>query len=361
MTALGRALGVCLAVALAGHAVALAEPAARSLRLVGAAPGAHDQVPGAFVIDARVKPGEGEFQSTIEGWFASIAAPAASGEVTGSCVEKRCAISVDLEGFKLALTGDFGDAAGPVPARFVLKDDQDKAVQDGAATLSPLTGDAVSGLGVLAAPDAIDGPGFEDLLMWAHQSVSSGSENTDPVPGSFQHESLASWQQDKGRLATGLIFAADLEQLRAERAAAVKSAGWTVLGDAAHGWSGGYPAALLPKAETAGGEQRFSSADGNARLVVAIDPPMTSEAFDAFVESATADRAGRDHVNTIRVNGDMEASFQEGGVVTVVAYHNREGGLARLVLTYPADRSDAFEPFQTILQRGFKVTDDLKR
>ena len=95
--------------------------------------------------------------------------------------------------------------------------------------------------------------------------------------------------------------------------------------------------------------------------MVAIDPPMSSDAFDAFVENATADRAGRDHVNSTRVNGDLEASFQEGGVATVMAYHNREGGLARLVLTYPADKSDAFEPFGVILQRQFKATDDLKR
>jgi hypothetical protein len=359
MTALGRALGSCLLAALGAQA-AMAEPAARTLRLVGAAPGAHDAVPTAFVIDARVKPGDGEFQSTIEGWFASIAAPAASGDVSGSCVEKRCAITVDLDGSKLAITGDFGDAAGPVGARFVLKDDQDKPAQDGAVTLSPLAGD-VPGLGALAAPDAIDGAGFEDLMMWAHQSVSSGSENSDPVPDGFQRESLASWQQEKGRLATGLIFAADLDQLRAERATALKSVGWTPLGDAAHGWSGGYPAASLPRAEPAGAEQRFSSPDGKARLVVGIDAPMSSDAFDAFVETTTADRAGRNHVNTVRVNGDLEARFEEGGVVTVLAYHNREGGLARLVFTYPADRSDAFEPFEVILQRQFKAGDDLKR
>jgi hypothetical protein len=341
-------------------ASAFAEPPFRVLRLLGAAPGAHDPVPAAFVIDARLKPGEGEFQTTLEGWFASIGAPPTSGEVSGACVEKHCAMTVDLDGSKLAFTGDFGDAAGPVPVRFVLKDDQDKPVVDGAATLSPLGG-AVPGLGTLAAADAIDGPGFEDLMMWAHESVSSGSQNTDPVPDGFQRESLATWQQEKGRLATGLIFAADLDQLRAERAAAASRVGWTRLGDPAHGWSGGYPAATLPKAEPAGAEQRFASADGKARLVVAIDPPMTSEAFDAFVETNTAEREGRSHVNTVRVNGDLEARFEEGGVVTVMAYHNREGGLARLVLTYPADRSEVFEPLEVVLQRQFKVGDDLKR
>jgi hypothetical protein len=335
-------------------------PPVRTLRLVGAATDAHDPVPAAFVIDARLKPGDGEFQSTLDGWFAAIAAPAVSGEVSGSCVEKHCALTVDLDGAKLALTGDFADGAGPIPARFVLKDDQDKAVQNGAATLSTLGG-TVPGQGALAAPDAIDQSDFDDLLMWAHQTVSAGSAPSDPVPSSFQHESLATWQQEKGRLATGLIFAADLDQLRTERAAATRTAGWTPLGDAAHGWSGGYPAALLPRGDPAAAEQRWASADGKARLVVAIDPPMSSDAFDAFVETATADRAGRNHVNTTRVNSDLEYRFEEGGVVTVAAYHNREGGLARLVLTYPADRSDAFEPFEVILQRQFQAGDDLKR
>ena len=87
---------------------------------VGAAPDARDPVPTAFVIDARLKPGDGEFQSTLEGWFAAIAEPAASGEVTGTCVEKHCALTVDLDGPKLSLIGDFVDAAGPVTARFVL-------------------------------------------------------------------------------------------------------------------------------------------------------------------------------------------------------------------------------------------------
>lgn len=340
---------------------AVAEPEAiRSLRLIGVAPGAKDPVPTAFVIDARLKPGDGEFQTTLEGWFAATTEPAASGEVTGTCVEKHCALTVDLDGPKLALTGDFIDASGAIPAHFLLKDDQGKAVQDGAASLSPLGG-GVPGLGALATPDAIDQAGFDDLLEWAHETVSAGSPPSDPVPSSYQHEALATWQREKGRLATGLIFVADLDQLRAERAASVKSAGWTPLGDPAHGWRGGYPAALLPKTEPSSAEQRFASADGKARLVVAIDPPMSSDDFDTFVHTATADRDGRSHVNTTRVNDDLEYRFEEGGVVTVAAYHNRQGGLARLVLTYPADRGDTFEPFEVILQRQFNAGDDLKR
>jgi hypothetical protein len=344
---------------LAGSGALADPPPIRSLRLIGAAPNAHDPAPTAFVIDARLKPGDGEFQSTIEGWYAAIVEPAGSGEVSGSCVEKHCALTVDLDGSKLAITGDFGDG-GPAPARFVLKDNQDKPVDTGAATLSPLAG-AVPGLGALAASDAVDEAGFDDLLVWAQQSVSSGSPPSDPLPSSSQRESLAVWQGQKGRLATGLVFAADLDQLHAERAAAVRRAGWTVLGDAAHGWSGGYPAVLLPKAAAAGPEQRFESADGKARLVVAIDPPMSSDAFDAFVATATADSDTRSHNNYTRVNDDMDIRFEEGGVVTVAAYHRREGGFARLVLTYPAKQSETYAPYEDILQHQFKAGDDLKR
>ena len=311
----------------------------------------------AFVLDLQVTPGD-DAQSDIEGWFAATLAPAASSEVSGHCVELHCALTGALANAKLTLTGALGDPAGGA-GRFVIKDDDGKTIQSGAVTLSPLTG-PVPGLGALAAPDAINEADLDDLLMWGQQTVSSGSPPTDPLPSHTQHEALASWQEAKERLATGLIFAADLNQLRQERAAAEKAAGWTPLGDPAHGWSAGYPAALLPVAGPAGPERRFSSADGKARLVVAIDPPMSSDDFDVLAHKLIGDQPGRENLNSIRVNGDLEARFEEAGVVTVLAYHNREGGLGRLVLTYPAKRSDAFSPFEVIVQRQFKVADDLK-
>ncbi len=336
-----------------------AETPPRVLRLVGEAAGAKDPVPAAFALDLIVKPGDGDFQSRIEGWFAATAPPATSGAVSGSCVEKRCALTVELDAGKLTLTGDLLDAAGPVAARFALKDDQDKPAQSGAAILSPLTG-ALPNLGDLAAPDAIDAADLDDLLMWAHETVSSGSAPGDEPPSSFQRESVATWQNGKGRLATGLIFTSDLAELRADRAAAEMAAGWKTLGDKSLGWSAGYPSALLPNASQTGAEHRFASADGKAVLVIAIDAPMSSQDFDDFVEKTTADRDGRSHVNTTRVNSDLEMRLEEGGIVTVAAYHNREGGLARLVLTYPADRDETFDPFAVILQRQFKVSGDLK-
>ena len=349
---LGLALSLCAATAWAQT------PPAKTLRLQGEAPSATDPAPKVFIIDAQVTAGDNDYQTTIDGWFASSAQPAASGEVSGSCVQTKCVLSATVENGKFVLTGDFGAAAGPVAAHFVVKDGDDKTVQEGAATLAPLA-QPVPGLGMLAAPDAVNEIQLDDLLVWNDQNVSAGSPPSDEAPSSSQREALAAWQEQKGRLATGLIFTTDLTELRADADAARKKAGWTPLGDAAHGWSAGYPAAILPKASRIGAEQRYASADGKAMLVIAVDPPMTSDAFDAFVDKISADRDGRSDVNTVRVNGDLEMSYVEGGDATTAAYHNRDGGLARLVFTYPVKAKDLYEPYETILQHSLTVTDDL--
>ncbi len=338
---------------------ALAQAPVKTVRLTGAAPGATDPAPKSFVIDMQVTAGDSDAQTTLGGWFASTAAPAASGEISGSCVETHCVLNGELADAKLVLTGDFGAATGPVAVHFTVKDDDNKTLQQGAATLTPLAG-PVAGLGALAAPDAIDEIQLDDLLIWNGQQVSSGSPPGDEPPSGSQRESLAAWQETKGRLATGLIFTTDLTELRADADAARKKAGWTPLGDAAHGWSAGYPAALLPKASRAGTEQHFASADANALLVVAVDPPMTSDDFDTFVDKVSADRDGRSEVSTVRVNGDLEMSYAEGGVVTAAAYRNRETGLARVVFTYPLAARETYDPYETIVQHSLVVTDDLR-
>jgi len=78
------------------------------------------------------------------------------------------------------------------------------------------------------------------------------------------------------------------------------------------------------------------------------------------VDKISADRDGRSHVDTTRVNGDLQMSYEEAGLVTTAAYHNRDGGLARLVFTYPVKAKDLYEPYETILQHSLTVTDDLK-
>ena len=95
-------------------------------------------------------------------------------------------------------------------------------------------------------------------------------------------------------------------------------------------------------------------------LTIAIDPPTSPSAFDAFVESVTGSCEGRSEVDIIRTTGDLEARYEQDDAVTVAAYYNRDTGFDWIVYTYPADRADTFEPFDMIVQREFKVADDVK-
>ncbi|MBS0411394.1 MAG: hypothetical protein JSR86_15865 [Proteobacteria bacterium] len=354
-----------LAAAFAARAdIARAEDAPRILRLIGDAPAAKTGAPRRFVLDLRIKPGDGEFQSAISGWFAGLDDTPPYGGVDGSCVEKHCALTVQVEDGKLALTGDFLDTAGPVAARITVKDEDDKVVDKAAVTLRPLSG-PIAGVGALADPGAVDAAELEQLLTWNQQNGPTGQDAGDP-PSDSQRETLADWQKSKGRTGTGLILAGDLAELRSGAAAARKAAGWTALGDKAPGgkgvgWSAGYPAAVLPRASHAGAEQRFASADGKALLVVALDPPMTGEAFDALVERETGDHPEREGVNYTRVNADMDLRYEEKGVVHVMAWHNRDGALARLSYTYPTAGGDAYSTYDTIIPSSFKVSDEAKR
>jgi hypothetical protein len=352
--------GMAMALVLTGAAAHADDPPAKPLRLIGETPPIKDADgnPGharRFVIDATVKPGDGEFQSTLGGWFAGLDDDPPTGEIEGSCVEKHCAFTVSVEDGKMAFTGDLLDAAGPVVAHFTLKDEDDKVTGQGAVTLRPVAG-PIPGFGELAAPGAVDAASFADLLVWNHQNGPSGEQAGEPLD-SIQRGDLADWQKSKQRTGTGLLFVADLAGLRADAAAAKKAAGWTALGDAAHGWTAGYPAALLPRAN--GGS--FASADGKAVLTITIDSPMSGEAFDALVEHETGDNPARSSVGYNRINNDMDVHYEEKGVYHLVIWHNREGGLAHLSLTYPEAAAEAFGPYDTILTNSFVVSDDLKR
>lgn len=350
------ASALILALALAGAARA-DEPAARPLRLIGSL-----QTQGSlvrqFVIDGWVKPGDGDNQTTIEGWFSGLEEDPPHGSVQGSCVERHCALSAATSSGKLNLTGEMLDAKGPVTIRFVAKDDDDKVMAEGGATVGPLTG-PVPNLGALVAPNGVRAPEFDDLLVWNHLNAPSGEIQDEPI-GDMERDTLADWQKDQNRPGTGLLFVADLEALRAGAAATRKAAGWTELGDAAHGWSAGYPAALLPRAEHAGTSRRFLSADGKASLTFAIEAPMTEEAFDALVEHQTGDHPERTDVGYNRVNSDMDVHYQEAGVVHVLAWHNRPGGLARAEFAYPASAGQTYDDIGGIIASTFHVSDDVK-
>lgn len=350
----GSRIAILTAAGLVLSAGAALADEGRPLRLVGEAASLGEQAPKRFIIDATVTPGDAPFKSEVSGWLAALPPDIGSGEVTGSCVEDACAISADLDDGDLALTGALVAKWGPITGKARFGDDG----PTGAVTFTVLNGTATE-LGELAGPGAIGSVELRDLLAWNGSPTGFSNAEDDGPPGDMEREALAMWQQSAGKPMSGLILVADLQALRDGAKAEKAKAGWTPLGDAAHGWSAGYPATLLPQKSAAGAEQVFASADGKARLVVAIEPPRSGEAFDAIVEEETADHAGREDVGYTRVNGDMEVSYTEKGVRTIKAWHSREGGLARLVYSFPAG-DEAYARYDTILARSLKVTDALK-
>ena len=328
------------------------------MRLIGSAPTAEDPAAKAFVLDLSIAKGDGAFQETVTGWYAGLPPSSDSGEVTGSCVRNQCAVDVDQSDGKLSLTGDF-TGGGASSGVFAVADDDGKPKTQGAASFSAVSG-PIPGVGDLAAPGAVTGPELKSLLLGTGAVRPPGNADPPAMPDDSMRDALAVWQQSRGEPMTGLITTADLAALRQDTAAAKAKAGWTKIGDDKRGWSAGYPAALLPKASTSGAEQHFASADGKATLVVAMDPPLGDDDFSALVEKQTADAPGRSSNNYTRVNGDMTHTYVQDGHLTVAVYHNRAGGLARLVFTRPADKDDDWSLYDNVIASGFSVSDDLK-
>lgn len=337
------------ALALGGTARAEDAPA-KPLRLIGESATAGAK---AFVLDLVVTPGDEPFQSQVKGWYAALPPDTASGSVDGSCVENRCALSVDLDDGKLALTGDLTAAAPGTGKLQLTSGDADKPAS-GSFGFHRLDG-PVPGLGALADPASVSGPELSGMLAWQGHRVASGLD--DEVNDSVR-EKLAEWQAESSLPGPGLLLPAQLDSLRAKTAAARTAAGWTPLGGA--GWSAGYPAALLPKATKSAGEQRFDSADGTAHLVIALGPPLDGEGFDKLWDEAKTHSGDGEGVSYTRVNNDFEMSWTSKDVTTVMVGHNREGGLARMTYTFPAKQADRYGAFEEILPATFKVADELK-
>ena len=348
---------------LVAASAAAADDPGKPLRLIGEAPSAADPVPKHFIIDAVVTKGDDPFQSKIEGWFASYStdpdAPAtASGELEGTCVQSHCALTASLEDGKLGLTGDLLGAPGKVDGKFVLaQDGGDASKSEGQVSFTAFI-DTVPGMGQLAKPNSITSRPLNELLLWNSSQPAFGFEEDEPI-GNSERENLATWQIQNHRPGNGLVLVGDIELLKTQTETQRKAAGWTVFGDAKKGWTAGYPAALLPTASVVGAEHRFASADGKATLVIAIDAPISGDDFDALVEKLTADTPGHDHEGYTRVNSDMEISFVQGGQVHSSIYHRRDGGLARLIFTYP-EGAETYANIDAIVGRSLHVTDDLK-
>lgn len=332
------------------------DPEPRPLRVIGEAVSPVEGAPARFVIDAVITPGDAAFQGDVKGWFAALPPDGDSDEIEGACVEARCALSADGANGKLAISADLAGPGAPGAGKLAFTDNDDKT-HETALRFTAING-PVPGLGTLAPPGAIGAHELTDLLTWAGYPTGFSNSDDEEVDW-LQRGALAEWQSGHERPGGGLILVEDLALLRAEAASAKQTAGWRELGGA--GWTGGYPAALLPKASGAAPEQRFTSADGAAVLVIAIDPPIGDEAWDAFVDKATEDRDGVESRSYTRVNDEMEITYEEKGRVVVGAFHRRDGGFARLEFSFPADQRETYDRYVSILQRSLKVGEDLKR
>jgi hypothetical protein len=356
-------LGCVLAAAATLHAVPASKaaptaPGSRPLRVIAEATSPIGDAKPRFVIDAVLTPGDSPFHSDVQGWFAALPPGSGSDTIEGSCVESQCALSGNLASGKMALSADIAGRTLGV-GRLILTDDEGRKVGESPVRFSALFG-PIAGIGELAPASAIGAVELSDILMWAGAATGFSNVEDGPV-GWLQRQALAEWQASHSKPANGLVLRDELALLRREADRAKKSAGWSAMGEPENGWTAGYPAALLPrKVFTMPGEKRFTSADGQAILVMAVDPPMSPADFDTFVARQVADRAGVKNRSYTRVNGDMEITYEEDGQVISAAYHNRPNGFARLEFSHPIAKRATFAAFETILPRSLRVTDELK-
>jgi hypothetical protein len=294
-----------------------------------------------FVIDAVLEEGFGPLSLSVdEGWFAVLGGETwRSGELEGQCVEDRCAFSVDQADGKLILAGDVLNAG---PTRLERRNDAGETTAKATATLSPIT-DIVPGHGLLAPATAITAAELDDLLAW--NGVQSGAFNPaqDEPPGDSERESLAAWQTAQDRPGSGLLFTADLLALKMGADSVKTRVGWS------EGPGVAYPAGLLRSLSASfRGERRFASDDGLVSLIVASEPPISEEAWDAFVDSRKEAADGY-----TRVNDDYELIATKDGIVTAEAHHHGETAQRRMVLTYPADRSETWDVLAGRIKASF--------
>lgn len=349
-------LGLALAAASAPRAEA--EPAARPVRVVVESVNLIGGLQPRFVIDGMITPGENLFHNEVQGWLAALPPGSGSDTLEGSCVEAQCALTAALSSGKMALSADLVSAGPPAMGKLILSDDDGRKIGESPMRITNITG-PIPGLGVLAPVNAVGAVELSDILMW-NGSPTDFSHVEDGSVGWLQRQALAKWQGDQKRHANGLILKDELAMLRSRADKAKAAARWAAMGGPSQGWTAGYPAALLPRAEVVNRwSKRFSSADGRAVLLVAVQPPMAAKAFDAFVAQQTAERPGVTNRSFTRVNSDMEISYQEDGKVISSAYHNRERGFVRLEFSRPIEGGKVYEPFDMILPRSLRVTDQL--
>jgi hypothetical protein len=344
---------VGLALALAA-APAAAEEAPAPKRWLGELAGLPEGAPRRIVVDAAQSPGYEAFETRLEGWLAVLEPALGGDDFDETCVSDRCAITAGLDAGELAIAADLGgEAAGPVEGRYTYTANGE-APMKGTVRFTPIAGPP-PGLSAFAPPDAVSA---QQLSAWLdvlgfEQGFTNDFE--DGPPGDRERRGLAQWQAARERGGGGLILTDDLIALRTEAEAERYRMFWQNI--QGRGWSGSYPAGILENASGAGPDgvgRRFTSAKGDAYVEFTAEPPMSEEAWDAFVEARTADREGRESRGYTRVNDDMEVAYTEGGMNVSEVYHRREGRVVRMVLSYPASEVEAWTVTEPAAVRAFR-------
>ncbi len=340
------------------------------LHLIGDAPAAGETGPLHFVLNATVTHDDGSGGDELSGWLVLLPPSgdsSGSSSAKGDCVKKHCEFSVELDMNTIKFSGDLDGRGGLTGGKFDSEGfGGDRKAASGPVAFTRFT-DAVPGLGELVKPGALDSRTLDDLLMWAGIGHGfQGIDETHPIDDDEQ-EDLSTWQLQNQRAQTGLLFVSDLALLTSQRVDAQKAAGWTTLGGQGLGWSAGYPAKLLPAVSRNGAEQRFASADGKASLVIAIDPPMDNEAFNTAMQKLIDEEVpGQTDRNYALAGDNMWISYAAGGDRVAAYYYRRDGGVARLVLRYPAPAENAqpgqnpIDDIASAIAGSFRVGDAVK-
>lgn len=343
-----------LAFVLIAAAPAVADEAPATRRWLGELSGGPDGGPRRIALDAQLSPGDGKFETGLAGWLA-VLDPALGGDhFSATCVSDRCAVTAGLEGGELAIAADLGgEASGPVEGRYTYEAYGEAPVK-GTVRFTPLAG-PLPGLSAFAAPDAVTAQELSGLLDILGFDQGFTNDFEDGPPGDRERRGVAQWQAARERSGGGLILQEDLALLRKEAEAERWRVFWQNI--QGRGWQGGYPAGILSIASGAGTDEtgrRFTSEKGDAYVEFSNRPPMTEEAWDALVEERTADRAGKESRGYTRVNDDMEVAYTEGGRNVAEVYHRREGGVVRMILSYPAADAEAWAVTEPATVRAFR-------
>lgn len=332
------------------------EDAAVPLRLIGEAPAMGAGEARHFVIDARVTKPNGDPE--IKGWLAALPPETGFTFIAGTCHDgEGCGLSFFRGARQVWLRGDLLGSQAPIPGRFEISAGNDDEAHEGTVTFTPFT-DAVPGLGALVTFDAVDSPALNDLLLW---SAPTAVLNVDAGPiDEVDRELLAQWQGSRGRPATGLLLASDLAELTRHRREQQSALKWTVFTAPDKSWSAGYPAALLHPTAGPGAGQVFASADGKARLAIAIDPPVDEPGLNALIQRLVEDPVSmRTDMHADGTGPDQAISYVEHGKRITQIYRSRKSGLARLTFAYP-DGNDTYADIAPLVSLSLSATDEVK-